>query len=102
MTLAQKAAEKLKPEQAGLVKMLAAKLEAKNGKAKESLDLLRTARSNLSPPSTPERQLAQIEIAENMAELVGTPPEAKQGTRLEWDKGKEKVNSDVNSILKKL
>src|SRR5207249_3630955 len=65
-------------------------------------ELLKLARSNFNPASSAERQLAEIEIAAQMAALAGTAAEAKQGSRIEWDSPKDKLNSEVNAILRKL
>ena len=93
---------KLKPEQMGLIRTLAALLDTKNGKAKDALERLKLARSNFNPANTPERQLAELEIADEMAALAGRAAEAKEGKRIEWDSPKDKLNSEVNAILRNL
>ncbi|MFL5342707.1 MAG: hypothetical protein ACJ8F7_21450 [Gemmataceae bacterium] len=100
MKLALKDADKLKPEQAGLVNILAARLDAHNGKAKEALNRLKAARGQFAGATPAEQQLVQIEIADCMVELIGTPEEVKAGSRLDWEK--DKLHGELNNCIRSL
>ncbi|HEV3146421.1 MAG TPA: hypothetical protein VGZ47_21215, partial [Gemmataceae bacterium] len=106
MDLALKAANnpeesKLKPEQAGLIFLLAAEHSEHQQRWTDAYSQLREAAGRLKGNSlSPDRSLAIINVSVDLADLIGTKEELDAGQRLGWQK--EKLDDALRQTLQQL